>query len=75
MHHIVTTGPPVHARARRLSPEHLNVVRSEFDHMMDLSIIHPSLKSLVISITHDPKEIWRLKNLWRLSVSELNYHS
>ena len=38
-HHIVTTGPPVHARTWSLSPEHLNVVRSEFDHMMDLGII------------------------------------
>ena len=41
-HHIVTTGPPVHARTRRLSPKCLNVVRSEFDHMMDFRIIHPS---------------------------------
>ena len=41
-HHIVTTGPPVHARTRRLSPERLKVVRSEFDHMMDLGIIRLS---------------------------------
>ena len=41
-HHIVITGPPVHASTQRLSPKRLNVVRSEFDHMMDLSIIHPS---------------------------------
>ena len=42
-HHIVTTGPPVHASTWRLSPKRLNVVWSEFDHMMDLGIIHPSL--------------------------------
>ena len=41
-HHIVITGPLVHASTQRLSPKCLNVVRSEFDHMMDLSIIHPS---------------------------------
>ena len=44
-HLIVTAGPPVHAHTWRLSPEHLKVVRSEFDHMMHLDIIHPSSSS------------------------------
>ena len=42
MHHIVTTGPPVHARPRRLPPERLHVAKGEFDHMMELGIVRPS---------------------------------
>ena len=42
MHHIVTIGPPLHARTRCQSPECLNVVQSEFDYMMDLGLIRPS---------------------------------
>ena len=44
-HHITTTGPPVHSRARRLSPERLSVARKEFEHMMQLGIIRPSSSS------------------------------
>lgn len=32
-HHIVKTGPPVYARARRLAPERLQIARKEFDDM------------------------------------------
>ena len=41
-HHIVTTGPPVNARPRRLSPDKLKAARQEFDHMMELGIIRSS---------------------------------
>nr|XP_054920602.1 uncharacterized protein LOC129381617 [Dermacentor andersoni] len=41
-HHIVTTGPPVYARPRRLSPQKLQAARQEFDHMLELGIIRPS---------------------------------
>lgn len=41
-HHIVTTGPPVYARPRRLSPQKLQIARQEFDHMLELGIIRPS---------------------------------
>ena len=41
-HHIVTTGPPTNARPRRLSPNKLKVARHEFNHMLELGIIHPS---------------------------------
>ena len=41
-HHIATTGPPVFGRARRLSPERLNIAREEFAHMLELGIIRPS---------------------------------
>ncbi|XP_075526581.1 uncharacterized protein LOC142558317 [Dermacentor variabilis] len=41
-HHIVTTGPPVYARPRRLSPQKLQADRQEFDHILELGIIRPS---------------------------------
>ena len=41
-HHIRTTGPPVHARARRLPPDRLRIARHEFEHMMEQGIIQPS---------------------------------
>ena len=41
-HHIVTSGPPVCAKAQRLSPDRLAVARQEFQHMLDLGIVRPS---------------------------------
>lgn len=43
--HIVTHGPPVFARTRRLAPERLKVARQEFQHMLELGIIQPSSSS------------------------------
>ena len=44
-HHITTIGPPVFAHPRRLSPERLKAARKEFEHMLQLGIIHPSSSS------------------------------
>jgi len=44
-HHIETTGPPVSARTHRLAPESLKVAREEFEHMLQLGIIHPLASS------------------------------
>ena len=41
-HHIVTQGPPVHARTRRLAPARLATAKAEFQHMLALGIIRPS---------------------------------
>lgn len=41
-HHIETTGPPVHAKARRLPPEKLRLAKQEFSKLQDLGIIRPS---------------------------------
>lgn len=41
-HHIVTRGPPVFSRPRRLAPDKLSVAKREFEHMMELGIIRPS---------------------------------
>ncbi|XP_032895478.1 uncharacterized protein LOC116985123 [Amblyraja radiata] len=41
-HHIPTTGPPVHARACRLAPDKLRLVREEFRQMEAMGIVRPS---------------------------------
>ena len=42
LHHIATTGPPVHVRLCRLPQECLCVAKQEFDHMVELGIVRPS---------------------------------
>lgn len=41
-HEILTKGPPVFAKARRLSPEKLACAKAEFDYMMKKGICRPS---------------------------------
>ena len=41
-HFITTTGPPVHARARRLPPDKLAAAKSDFDRMEAIGIIRRS---------------------------------
>ncbi|XP_062714514.1 uncharacterized protein LOC134291155 [Aedes albopictus] len=42
VHRIETTGQPVFARPRRLSPDKLEAARAEFEHLMKLGICRPS---------------------------------
>ncbi|KAJ8416470.1 hypothetical protein AAFF_G00357580 [Aldrovandia affinis] len=51
-HFIATTGPPVHARARRLDPQKLAVAKAEFDSMERLGIVHDILVASVTSDEH-----------------------
>jgi len=41
-HHIPTTGPPIHSRVRRLSPEKLRHAKAEFKRMEELGIVRRS---------------------------------
>lgn len=41
-HHIVTTGPPVAERVRRLAPDKLEAAKLEFKYMMEAGICKPS---------------------------------
>ena len=61
VHHIVTSGPPVSCRTRRLPPERLTVAKSEFDHMMELGIIRPSSSNWSSALHMVPKKSgdWR----------------
>lgn len=41
-HYIVTNGPPVASKARRLSPEKLKAAKKEFEYLMQKGICRPS---------------------------------
>lgn len=41
-HHLLTTGPPLHARARRLDGEKLKIAKTEFETMESMGIIRRS---------------------------------
>ena len=61
-HHVVTRGPPVVSRPRRLAPDKLAVARAEFDHMLDLGIIRPSASNWASPLHMVPK---RTEGDWR----------
>ena len=61
-HHIRTTSPPVHSRARRLPPDRLRIARNEFEHMMEQGIIQPSASQWSSPLHMVPKKTpgdWR----------------
>ncbi|KAA3678481.1 uncharacterized protein DEA37_0008693 [Paragonimus westermani] len=45
----VTAGPPVFAKARRLTPDGPKIARVEFEHMLKLGIIRPSTELCVLA--------------------------
>ncbi|XP_064470019.1 uncharacterized protein LOC135384762 [Ornithodoros turicata] len=61
VHHVVTTGPPVHVHPRRLAPEKLKVTRAEFEHMLDLGMVQPSSSNWSSALHMVPKKTgdWR----------------
>ena len=61
-HKIITTGQPVSSKARRLAPEKLKIAKDEFQHMLELGIIRPSLSSWSSPLHMVPKKTagdWR----------------
>ncbi|GFO08997.1 retrovirus-related pol polyprotein [Plakobranchus ocellatus] len=56
VHHIPTSGPAVHARARRLDNDKLSAAKAEFEELERLGIIRRS--------TYGKKEQWRLAPVW-----------
>ena len=56
-HHIITTGLPVSAHPRRLSPEKLKVAHQEFNHMLQEGIIRPSSSSWSSPLHWSPRRI------------------
>jgi hypothetical protein len=55
-HHIMTSGPPISARPRRLAPERLHIARQEFEHMLQLGIVRPSSSALSSPLHMVPKK-------------------
>ena len=60
-HHIVTEGPPLHARARRLDADKLAAAKAEFTKMEELGIIRRSNSpwSSPLHIVRKPSGGWR----------------
>ncbi|XP_064488300.1 uncharacterized protein LOC135400386 [Ornithodoros turicata] len=52
---IVTTGPPVSSRYRRLHGDRLTITKREFEHMLELGIIRPSSSSWASPLHMVPK--------------------
>ena len=62
VHCIDTTGTPVHAHPRCLSPKRLHVAKQEFDHMIELGIVRPSASPWLSPLHMVPKKApgdWR----------------
>ncbi|XP_064483081.1 uncharacterized protein LOC135395921 [Ornithodoros turicata] len=61
VHHVITQGPQVHFRPRRLAPEKYKVAKAEFDHMLQLGIIRPSSSTWASPLHMVPKKTgdWR----------------
>ncbi|CAH8610157.1 unnamed protein product [Schistosoma curassoni] len=55
-HHIVTNGPPINARPRRLDPKRLAIAKQEFDKLMRLGIIRPSSSPWASPLHMAPKK-------------------
>lgn len=55
-HVIETTGQPVASKARRLSPEQLEIAKREFDYMMQLGLCRPSKSNWSSPLHMAPKK-------------------
>ena len=60
-HFIITHGPPVFVKARRLPPDKLKVAKKEFSNMVSLGIIRPSSSPWASPLHMVPKTLggWR----------------
>ena len=60
-HRILTTGPPVSARPRRLAPDKHKIAKDEFGRLLDLGIVEPSDSSWASPLHMVPKKSggWR----------------
>lgn len=66
-HHIITKGPPIASKARRMHPEKLKAAKEEFAVMMELGICRPSSSSWASPLHCVPKKDgqWRFVGDYR----------
>ncbi|CAH8449844.1 unnamed protein product [Dicrocoelium dendriticum] len=60
-HHMVTKGPPVSVKARRLIADKPKTARAEFEHMLEVDIVRPSSSPWSLPLHMVPKKSgdWR----------------
>ena len=63
-HHLTTSGPPVHARARRLAPDKLAIAKREFAEMEKMGIIRKSNSPWSSPLHISCKTKWWMASLW-----------
>ncbi|GBN68206.1 hypothetical protein AVEN_186637-1 [Araneus ventricosus] len=56
VHHVVTKGPLVVAKPRRLAPDRLKIAKSEFQNMMHLGHLQPSKRNYASPLHMVPKK-------------------
>lgn len=66
-HHIITKGPPMASKVRRMHPEKLKAAKEEFSLLMDLGICRPSSSSWASPLHCVPKKNgqWRFVGDYR----------
>ena len=66
-HHIITAGPPISCRPRRLSPQKLKIAKEEFRILLELSIVRPSSSPWASPLHMVPKDdgTWRVVGDYR----------
>lgn len=72
-HHIITQGPPLFSRPRRLPPDRLDIAKKEFAFMMEQGICRPSKSPWASPLQMVKKKRWKLETVRGLSTTKCRH--